>query len=112
MVLSIEGKLEVRRRGVQVELRPDFDFGIIRGQTDATTHALNIEVFGLPKKAAFLMKESKHAICERVAEIQALLDDHVAGAKHSPVDVVAKAQADRSEPERLRGNVRSRLLPP
>ena len=32
-------------------------------------------------------------ICERVAEVQALLDDHVAGGKHSAADVVAKAQA-------------------
>ena len=28
-------------------------------------------------------------ICERVAEVQALLDDHVAGGKHSVADVVA-----------------------
>ena len=26
-------------------------------------------------------------ICERVAEVQALLDDHVAGGKHSTADV-------------------------
>ena len=32
-------------------------------------------------------------ICERVAEVQAMLDDHVAGGKHSAADVVAKAQA-------------------
>jgi hypothetical protein len=32
-------------------------------------------------------------ICERVAEVQALLVDHIAGVKHSAVDVVAKAQA-------------------
>jgi hypothetical protein len=37
-------------------------------------------------------------ICERVAEVQALLDDHVAGGKHSAADVVAKAQAVLSEP--------------
>jgi hypothetical protein len=30
-------------------------------------------------------------ICERVAEVQALLDDHVAGGKPSAADVVAKA---------------------
>jgi hypothetical protein len=32
------------------------------------------------------------AICERVAEVQALLDDHVAGGKHTAADVVANAQ--------------------
>jgi hypothetical protein len=42
------------------------------------------------------------AICERVAEVQALLDDHIAGGKHSAADVVAKAQAALSEPELLR----------
>jgi hypothetical protein len=40
-------------------------------------------------------------ICERVAEVQALLDDHLAGGKHSAADVVAKAQANLSEPELL-----------
>jgi len=29
-------------------------------------------------------------ICERVAEVPALLDDHVAGGKHSAADVVAR----------------------
>jgi len=33
-------------------------------------------------------------ICERVAEVQALLDDHMAGGKHSAADVIAKAQRD------------------
>jgi hypothetical protein len=32
-------------------------------------------------------------ICERVAEVQALLHDHVECRKHSAADVVAKAQA-------------------
>jgi hypothetical protein len=32
-------------------------------------------------------------ICERVAKVQALLDDHPAGGKHPAADVVAKAQA-------------------
>jgi hypothetical protein len=36
-------------------------------------------------------------ICEHVAEIQALLDDHLAGGKHTAADVVAKAQAVLSE---------------
>ena len=30
-------------------------------------------------------------ICERVAEVQALLDDHINGGTHSAADVVAKA---------------------
>jgi hypothetical protein len=29
-----------------------------------------------------------------VAEVQALLDDHIAGGKHAAVDVAAKTQAD------------------
>ena len=41
-------------------------------------------------------------ICERVAEVRALLDDHVVGGKHSDADVVAKAQVVLSEPELLR----------
>jgi hypothetical protein len=41
-------------------------------------------------------------ICERVAEVQALLDDHITGGKHSAAVVVAKAQAVLSKPERLR----------
>ena len=41
-------------------------------------------------------------ICERVAGFQALLDDHIAGGKHSTADVVAKAKAVLSEPELLR----------
>jgi hypothetical protein len=42
------------------------------------------------------------AICERVAEVQALLDDHLVGGKHSAADVVAKTQAVLSESELLR----------
>ena len=37
-------------------------------------------------------------ICERVAEVQAVLHDHVECGKHSAADVVAKAQAVLSEP--------------
>ena len=54
-------------------------------------------------------------ICERVAEVQALLDDHVAGGKHSAADVVTKAHAVLSEAELLRAmfdvGYRCRLLP-
>ena len=42
------------------------------------------------------------AISERVAEVQALLDNHLAGGKHSAADVIAKAQAVLSESELLR----------
>jgi hypothetical protein len=41
-------------------------------------------------------------ICERMAEVQALLHDHAECGKNSAVDVVAKAQAVLSEPELLR----------
>ena len=42
------------------------------------------------------------AICERVAEVQALLHDHIECGRHTAVDVVAKAQAVLSGPELLR----------
>ena len=32
-------------------------------------------------------------ICERMAEVQALLHDHLTGGKHTAADVVARAQA-------------------
>jgi hypothetical protein len=35
-------------------------------------------------------------ICEHVAEVQALLDDHTNGGKHSAANVVAKAQFGRA----------------
>ncbi len=38
-------------------------------------------------------------ICERVAEVQALLHDHAECGNHTAADVVAKAQAVLSEPE-------------
>jgi hypothetical protein len=53
------------------------------------------------------MSERKHAadteqafaICERVAEVQALLHDHIECGKHTAADVVAKVQAILSEAE-------------
>jgi hypothetical protein len=36
-------------------------------------------------------------ICEHVAEVQVPLDDHLAGGKHSAVDVVARSQAVLTE---------------
>jgi hypothetical protein len=58
------------------------------------------------------MKESAWAICERVAEVQALLDDHVAGGKHSAADAVANAQAVLTEPELLRAMFDVGYFPP
>jgi hypothetical protein len=52
------------------------------------------------------------AICERVAEVQALLDDHLAGGKHSAADVVAKAQAVLNEPALLRAMFDAGYFPP
>ena len=51
-------------------------------------------------------------ICERLAKVQALLDAHIAGGKHSPADVVAKAQAVLSEPELLRAMFDVGYFPP
>ena len=47
-----------------------------------------------------------------MAEVQALLDDHIAGGKHSAADVVAKAQAVLSEPELLRAMFDVGYFPP
>jgi hypothetical protein len=57
------------------------------------------------------MKESAWEICERVAEVQALLDDHVAGGKHAAADVVAKAAGRPVRTRGAAGDVRCRLLP-
>jgi hypothetical protein len=51
-------------------------------------------------------------ICERMAEVQALLDDHIAGGKHTAADVVAKAQAVLLEPELLRAMFDVYYFPP
>jgi hypothetical protein len=52
------------------------------------------------------------AICERVAEVQALLDGHHAGGKHTPADVLANAQAILSEPALLRAMFDVGYFPP
>jgi hypothetical protein len=52
------------------------------------------------------------AICERVAEVQALLHDHIECGKHSAADVVAKVQAVLSEPELLRAMFDVGYFPP
>jgi hypothetical protein len=51
-------------------------------------------------------------ICERMAEVQALLHDHVECDKHSAADVVAKAQAVLSESELLRAMFDVGYFPP
>jgi hypothetical protein len=51
-------------------------------------------------------------ICERVAEVQALLHDHIECGKHSAADVVAKAQAVLSEPKLLRAMFDVGYFPP
>jgi hypothetical protein len=56
--------------------------------------------------------EQAFAICERVAEVQALLDDHVAGGKHSAAEVVAKAPAVLSESALLRAMFDVGYFPP
>ena len=55
-------------------------------------------------------------ICERMAEVQALLHDHAECGKHTAADVVAKAQVVLTDPELLRamfdaGNVRPNTPP-
>jgi hypothetical protein len=52
------------------------------------------------------------AICERVAEVQALLHDHVECGKHSAANVMAKAQAVLTEPELLRAMFDVGYFPP
>ena len=51
-------------------------------------------------------------ICERLAEVQALLHDHIECGEHSAADVVAKAQAVLSEPELLRAMFDVAYFPP
>jgi hypothetical protein len=58
------------------------------------------------------MSEAVFAICERVAEVQALLDDYVAGCKHTAADVFAKAQSVLPEPELLRAMFDVGYFPP
>jgi hypothetical protein len=51
-------------------------------------------------------------ICERMAEVQALLHDHAECGKHTAADVVARAQAVLSEPELLRAMFDVGYFPP
>jgi hypothetical protein len=56
--------------------------------------------------------EAVLAICGRMAEVQALLHDHIEGGKHTAADVVAKAQAVLSEYELLRAMFDVGYFPP
>jgi len=51
-------------------------------------------------------------ICEHVAELQALLHDHIECGKYSTADVVAKAEALLSESELLRAMFVVGYFPP
>jgi hypothetical protein len=51
-------------------------------------------------------------ICERMAEVQALLHDHAECGKHTAADAVAKAQVVLSEPELLRAMFDVGYFPP
>jgi hypothetical protein len=52
------------------------------------------------------------AICERVAEVQTLLDDHLAGGKHTAADVIEEARAILSEPALQRAMFDVGYFPP
>ena len=66
----------------------------------------------IAKLPADATPEAALAICERVAEVQALLEDHIARGKHSAADVVAKAQAILSESALLRAMFDVGYFPP
>jgi hypothetical protein len=51
-------------------------------------------------------------ICEHVAEVQAMLHDHIECGKYSAADVVAKAEAVLSEAELLRAMFDVGYFPP
>jgi hypothetical protein len=52
------------------------------------------------------------SICERMPQVQALLDDHVAGGQDSAADVISKAQAILSEPALQRAMFDVGYFPP
>jgi hypothetical protein len=62
--------------------------------------------------ARAVVTEPVFAICERVAEVQALLNDHFECGKHTAADVVAKAQAVLSESALLRAMFDVGYFPP
>jgi hypothetical protein len=66
----------------------------------------------IAKLSAEATPEAALAICKRVAEVQALLDDHLDGGKLSAAEVVAKAQAVLSDSELLRAMFDVGYFPP
>jgi hypothetical protein len=66
----------------------------------------------IAKLPADVTPEAALAICERVAEVQALLDDHLARGNQSAADVVAKAQAVLSDSALLRAMFDVGYFPP
>jgi len=66
----------------------------------------------IAKLPADATPEAALTICDRVAEIQALLDDHLAGGTDSAAEVVAKAQAVLSDSDLLRAMFDVGYFPP
>ncbi len=66
----------------------------------------------LLQRPAGATNEKVLAICERMAEVQALLHDYLECGKHSAADVIAKAQAVLSESEVLRAMFDVGYFPP
>jgi DNA-binding LacI/PurR family transcriptional regulator len=72
-------------------------------RNEARRIATNIgKLPGLLQRPAGATNEKVLAICERVAEVQALLHDYLECGKHSAADVIAKAQTVLSKSELLR----------
>lgn len=53
-----------------------------------------------------------HAICERIAEAQAILEDHVEGGTGSAAEIVVRLHALFAEPELLEAMWRVGYFPP
>jgi hypothetical protein len=66
----------------------------------------------LLQRAAGATPQAMLEICERLAELQALLDDHLNGGKHTAADVVAMAQGLLTEPALLRAMFDIGYFPP
>jgi hypothetical protein len=66
----------------------------------------------LLRRPAGATNEKVLAICERMAEVQALLHDYLECGKHSAADVITKAQAVLSESEVLRAMFDVGYFPP
>jgi hypothetical protein len=66
----------------------------------------------IAKLAADATPGAALTICERVAEVQALLNDHIACGKLSAANVVAKVQSVLTDPDLLRAMFDVGYLPP